>query len=162
MRIPRIHTPGPLAAGVPVALNEGAANHVVRVLRLTPGAPLVLFDGCGGQWRARFWLTAGRKKIIFKPMPRPFLLTLVLAALPTLAQADGLFDAVKQAADANLVTSLSMVLPFGPAEKQALLEAADSTARARLLLAFLEMNAFGEPSGRVVRIGTGLLGSGRW
>ena len=39
------------------------------------------------------------------------------------------WDAVKQAADANLVTSLSMVLPFGPAEKQALLEAADSTAR---------------------------------
>ena len=30
------------------------------------------------------------------------------------------WDAVKQAADANLVTSLSMVLPFGPAEKQAL------------------------------------------
>jgi Lon protease-like protein len=40
------------------------------------------------------------------------------------------------------VTSLSMVLPFGPAEKQALLEAADSTARAKLLIAFLEMNAF--------------------
>ncbi|OFW99070.1 MAG: hypothetical protein A3D94_05415 [Alphaproteobacteria bacterium RIFCSPHIGHO2_12_FULL_66_14] len=56
------------------------------------------------------------------------------------------WDAVKQSADANLVTSLSMVLPFGPAEKQALLEAADSTARAKLLVAFLEMNAFGQPS----------------
>jgi Lon protease-like protein len=44
------------------------------------------------------------------------------------------------------VASLSMVLPFGPAEKQALLEAADSTARAKLLVAFLEMNAFGQPS----------------
>jgi Lon protease-like protein len=54
------------------------------------------------------------------------------------------WDAVKQAADANLVASLSMVLPFGPAEKQALLEAADSTARAKLLVAFLEMNAFGQ------------------
>ena len=50
------------------------------------------------------------------------------------------------AADANLVTSLSMVLPLGPSEKQALLEAADSTARAKLLVAFLEMNAFGDPS----------------
>jgi Lon protease-like protein len=39
-----------------------------------------------------------------------------------------------------------MVLPFGPAEKQALLEAADSTARAKLLIAFLEMSAFGDPS----------------
>ena len=57
------------------------------------------------------------------------------------------WDAVKQAADGNLVTSLSMVLPFGPAEKQALLEAADTTARAKLLVAFLEMGAFGQPSG---------------
>ena len=56
------------------------------------------------------------------------------------------WEAVKQAADANLVSSLSMVLPFGPAEKQALLEAADSTARAKLLVAFLEMNAFGSGS----------------
>jgi Lon protease-like protein len=56
------------------------------------------------------------------------------------------WEAVKQAADANLVSSLSMVLPFGPAEKQALLEAADSTARAKLLIAFLEMNAFGSGS----------------
>jgi Lon protease-like protein len=54
------------------------------------------------------------------------------------------WEAVKKAADANLLTSLSMVLPFGPAEKQALLEAADSTARAKLLIAFLEMNAFAQ------------------
>jgi hypothetical protein len=57
------------------------------------------------------------------------------------------WDAVKQAADHNLVTSLSMVLPFGPVEKQALLEAADSTARAKLLVGFLEMAAFGQPPG---------------
>lgn len=57
------------------------------------------------------------------------------------------WEAVKQAADRNLVTSLSMVLPFGPAEKQALLEAADTTARAKLLIAFLEMGAFGQPPG---------------
>jgi uncharacterized protein len=56
------------------------------------------------------------------------------------------WDAVKQAADANLVTSLSMVLPFGPAEKQALLEAADGSARAKLLIAFLEMAAYSTPS----------------
>jgi Lon protease-like protein len=52
---------------------------------------------------------------------------------------------VRQAADRNLVTSLSMVLPFGPAEKEALLEAADTNARAKLLVALLEMAAFGQP-----------------
>ena len=60
---------------------------------------------------------------------------------------------MKQAADANLVTSLSMVLPFGPAEKQALLEAADSTARAKLLVAFLEMNAFGQAARNAAETG---------
>ncbi len=57
------------------------------------------------------------------------------------------WDAVKQADDLNLVNSLSMALPFGPSEKQALIEAADTSARAKLLVAFLEMAAFGSPSG---------------
>jgi len=56
------------------------------------------------------------------------------------------WDAVKKAADGNLVNSLSMVLPFGPAEKQALLEAPDISARAKLLVAFLEMTAFATPT----------------
>ena len=55
------------------------------------------------------------------------------------------WEAVKKAADHNLVTSLSMVLPFGPAEKQALLAAADTSARAKLLVGLLEMGAFGQP-----------------
>jgi Lon protease-like protein len=58
-------------------------------------------------------------------------------------QLDTDWDAVAKTADNNLVTSLSMLCPFGPAEKQALLEATDSTVRARLLIAFLEMGAFG-------------------
>jgi Lon protease-like protein len=56
------------------------------------------------------------------------------------------WEAVKKAADGNLVSSLSMILPFGPAEKQALLEAPDTAARAKLLIAFLEMNAFAPSS----------------
>jgi uncharacterized protein len=51
------------------------------------------------------------------------------------------WEAVKKADDLNLVNSLSMVLPFGPVEKQALLEAADTSARAKLLVGFLEMAA---------------------
>ncbi len=61
------------------------------------------------------------------------------------------WKAVQDAGDRNLVTSLSMVLPFGPAEKQALLEATDSTARARLLIALLEMDSRGEDGGSTSR-----------
>jgi Lon protease-like protein len=73
----------------------------------------------------------------------------LMAALAAFFRSRGLstdWEAVKQAADRNLVTSLSMVLPFGPAEKQALLEAADTTARAKLLIGFLEMGAFDPPT----------------
>jgi uncharacterized protein len=59
-------------------------------------------------------------------------------------QAD--FDAIEKAPGDYLVTSLAMACPFGPSEKQALLEAADLDARAELLTALVEMAAI-EPSG---------------
>src|SRR3569623_55779 len=52
MRIPRIYHPAPLAAGVPVELAGDAANHIARVLRLSVGAPLVLFNGDGAEYAA--------------------------------------------------------------------------------------------------------------
>lgn len=53
MRIPRIHQAGPLASGAIVELSDSAANHVARVLRLSAGAQLTLFDGRGGEYTAR-------------------------------------------------------------------------------------------------------------
>lgn len=49
---PRLHVDLPLqGAGASLDLPPGAARHV-QVLRLQPGAPLVLFDGRGGEWQA--------------------------------------------------------------------------------------------------------------
>ena len=47
LRIPRIHTPQELAPGVKIALDEHAANHVARVLRMQPGQAFLLFNGDG-------------------------------------------------------------------------------------------------------------------
>ena len=52
-------------------------------------------------------------------------------------------EAVEKAADAMLVTTLSMVCPFDVREKQALLEAPDVEERARMLVALLQMGAHG-------------------
>lgn len=52
MRIPRIFHHQPLAANSRIALDEGAARHVARVLRLGCGAQLRLFDGLGGEFPA--------------------------------------------------------------------------------------------------------------
>lgn len=45
MRIPRIYHAEPLVVGSEVFLNEEAANHVGRVLRMNAGQRLELFDG---------------------------------------------------------------------------------------------------------------------
>lgn len=47
MRIPRIYLPASLTVGATVALDDSTFGHVVRVLRLKPGATLELFDGAG-------------------------------------------------------------------------------------------------------------------
>jgi 16S rRNA (uracil1498-N3)-methyltransferase len=47
MRLTRVHVEVALASGTELDLPHSAAAHVVRVLRLRPGAPLVAFDGSG-------------------------------------------------------------------------------------------------------------------
>jgi 16S rRNA (uracil1498-N3)-methyltransferase len=63
MRIPRIHHPAPLLSGERIELNDTAANHVARVLRLPAGAPLILFNGSGGEFAAT--LAAIDKRRVF-------------------------------------------------------------------------------------------------
>jgi Lon protease-like protein len=56
---------------------------------------------------------------------------------------DANWDAIKETPDAKLVSSLAMVCPFGPAEKQALLESASTLERARILTTLMEMALLG-------------------
>ncbi|MEZ2129832.1 MULTISPECIES: LON peptidase substrate-binding domain-containing protein [unclassified Sinorhizobium] len=57
------------------------------------------------------------------------------------------WESVERASNMTLVNSLSMMSPFGPAEKQALLEAPDLKTRAETLIAITEIvlaRAFGD------------------
>lgn len=49
------------------------------------------------------------------------------------------WESVNRASNAGLVTALSMMSPWGPAEKQALLESPDHAERARTLIAITEI-----------------------
>jgi uncharacterized protein len=62
------------------------------------------------------------------------------------------WDAIRALSDDMLVITLAMVCPFEPAEKQALLEAADDAERAATLLTLLQMEAMSNdtPGGRSV------------
>ena len=57
------------------------------------------------------------------------------------------WTAIEKADDEYLVTSIAMLCPFDPPEKQALLEAADLTGRAALLTTIAEMAAMGPSDG---------------
>ena len=59
MRLPRIFVEGPLVAAQQMELPAAASQHLLAVLRLRVGAPLVLFDGRGGEHPARL-VAAGR------------------------------------------------------------------------------------------------------
>jgi len=61
---------------------------------------------------------------------------------------DANWEAIDEMPDDALVTTLAMVCPFDPVEKQALLEAPQSVDRANTLLALLQMGAHSTNGGR--------------
>jgi 16S rRNA (uracil1498-N3)-methyltransferase len=52
MRVPRLYTAQALTAHQSIVLEQGPSHHVLRVLRLRPGDPVVLFNGNGEEFPA--------------------------------------------------------------------------------------------------------------
>lgn len=52
MAIPRVFTDQTIAAGAEIGLEPGPSHHLLKVLRLKPGAGLRLFNGRGGSFAA--------------------------------------------------------------------------------------------------------------
>ena len=81
----------------------------------------------------------------------------LLAALRAYFTAQGFdanWDAIDDMPDESLVTTLAMVCPFEPPEKQAILEAPTEAERAAALLALLQMGAHAADAGRAGRRAT--------
>lgn len=53
MRLTRVYVETPLLAGQRQTVDGNAAGHIVRVLRLSVGDPVTLFDGRGGEYASR-------------------------------------------------------------------------------------------------------------
>jgi 16S rRNA (uracil1498-N3)-methyltransferase len=62
MRIPRIYHPAPLVVGQTIALSDDAAGHVGRVLRMSAGHALELFDGSNQVFSAEI-VQADKKQV---------------------------------------------------------------------------------------------------
>ncbi|BAB51088.1 ATP-dependent protease [Mesorhizobium sp. 113-3-3] len=138
--------------GEPELCNVGCAGRIIAFSETGDGRYLISLQGVF-RFRIAHELTV--KTPFRQAKPAPFLADLdddpaaneidrpaLLKAFRAYLQANDLeadWESVSRAENAMLVNALSMMAPYGPAEKQALLEAADLKTRAETLIAITEM-----------------------
>jgi len=138
--------------GEPELCNVGCAGRIIAFSETGDGRYLISLQGV---FRFRIADELTVKTPFRQAKPAPFLADLdddpaaneidrpaLLKAFRAYLQANDLeadWESVSRAENAMLVNALSMMAPYGPAEKQALLEAADLKTRAETLIAITEM-----------------------
>jgi uncharacterized protein len=140
-------------AGDPPVYRTGCAGRMVSFSETDDGRYLITLSGL-----ARFDITRElpRAQLYRRVAPdwQPYRADLapatgpidrarLLTALKPFLERQGVaadWPAVEATPDERLVSTVAMVAPFQPAEKQALLEARDLAERARLLTALVEMS----------------------
>ncbi|MBW4934245.1 16S rRNA (uracil(1498)-N(3))-methyltransferase [Marinobacter sp. F4206] len=101
MRIPRIYTDSPLSSGATAELDDNAAQHVGRVLRMQPGQELRLFNGDGQDYPATI-TAAGKKQVevmVGPPETNPTESPLEIVLGQTLSKGDRMDYAVQKAVE---------------------------------------------------------------
>ena len=68
-RTQRLHVEAPLGAGARIEANPGQANYLLNVLRLRADAPVLLFNGRDGEWRARI-AEAGKRRCVLEAVEK--------------------------------------------------------------------------------------------
>ena len=68
---PRQYVDAPLRSGARIELDEPAAHHVARVLRMHAGDRLVLFDGSGGEYEASITAFERSRVVVMVGAHRP-------------------------------------------------------------------------------------------
>lgn len=101
MRIPRIYTDSPLHEGATADLDDNAAQHVGRVLRMQPGQELLLFNGDGNDYPATI-TESGKKRVevqVGSPMENATDSPLEIVLGQTLSKGDRMDYAVQKAVE---------------------------------------------------------------
>jgi 16S rRNA (uracil1498-N3)-methyltransferase len=124
MTVPRLYSRSPIGAdnaGSVIELDESAAHHATRVLRLAAGDALTLFDGTGGEFDATLervdkrGATARVLRFVAVERESPLAVTLAQA----IAANDAMDSALRKATELGvtsiqpLVTARSSPLPAG-------------------------------------------------
>ena len=101
MRIPRIYTDTPLQAGAEAQLDDKAAQHIGRVLRMQPGQVLSLFNGDGQDYPALI-ASASKKNVtvqVEQPTANSSESALEIVLGQTLSKGDRMDYAVQKATE---------------------------------------------------------------
>lgn len=141
--------------GAPDLYTTGCAGRICRFDETADGRYLIALSGvCRFAVVEELPLASGYRRVQadwsgfrgdLDPLPETGLdRARLLPALKDYFRVHGIeadWSALREAPDERLVTCLSMICPFGASEKQALLEAADLPARAKVLMALIEMGS---------------------
>jgi 16S rRNA (uracil1498-N3)-methyltransferase len=147
MRTPRIFTDSALSEGQTTTLDDSAAQHVGRVLRMQPGQTLVLFNGDGHDYAATI-TESGKKRVevsVDEAKPNLTESNLEIVLGQTLSKGDRMDYAVQKAVEMGvtcivpLATERSEVKLKGDREekrlrhwRQVAISAAEQCGRARV------------------------------
>ena len=111
MRTPRIFTDSPLNTGSPCELDDNAAQHVGRVLRMQPGQSLRLFNGDGQDYTATITESSKKRVVVNVEDAAPNLtesnLEIVLGQ--TLSKGDRMDYAVQKAVEMGVTRIVPLV-----------------------------------------------------
>ena len=67
MRVPHIYQASPIVIATPVQLEDDAAGHIGRVLRMKVGEHISLFNGEGGEYLCEL-IEVGKKSVVAMPL----------------------------------------------------------------------------------------------
>ena len=148
-------------ASVPPVYPIGCAGRITSFSETDDGRYLITLTGlCRFETVRELPIVRGYRRVdvswerfaadLDEPGPALFDRARLVEGLRTYFKIQGIsanWDAVESTPDERLVTSLAMICPFEPSEKQALLECGSLSERASMMIAIIEMSVLDKRSG---------------
>ena len=111
MYIPRVFIPQTLALGSSITVGETKHHHLSRVLRLSAGAQVILFNGEGGEFVGHVTATSKHQTLIsiedFDPISREPKLNITL--LMSVLKRDAMISALQRATELGVAVIIPML-----------------------------------------------------
>jgi uncharacterized protein len=148
-------------ASVPPVYPIGCAGRITSFSETDDGRCLITLTGvCRFETVRELPIVRGYRRVdvswerfaadLEEPGPALFDRARLVEGLRTYFKIQGIsanWDAIESTPDERLVTSLAMICPFEPSEKQALLECRSLSERASMMIAIIEMSVLDKRGG---------------